>query len=343
MNTVRMTFVRVGMVAVLASVASSSSQAAKLRPGDLVVVNAFGGLVKVDPTTGMQTAIPSGPFEQPTDVCLDVAGNIIVTDFDGSVGSSGAIYRVDPTTGTTTTISSGGLLALPISSAIDAEGNLIVVQQGHAGDLYSVIKINPTTGVQTPVASGRELFATISIIVEPDGNYLVSNWQNSFVGGSSIVRVNATTGLMSVVSIGGELDYGPFGIQLDRTNQNTILTTHSSFDDPSGAKLLAIDRLTGSQSVVAREGLLQNLTDVTQDAKGNIFVTDFDTHRIITIDRLTGAQTILSSGASLYQPVAIVAVIPEPSTLLLASVAFGGAFLACANRSTIQQRRQVKA
>jgi len=93
-----------------------SASAVTLNPGDIIITDqntigsgcapspGCGGLIKVDPTTGVQTAIASGGlFFNPFDVVMDANGDLIVAEPNGSGGcpnfGCGSIFRVDPSNG----------------------------------------------------------------------------------------------------------------------------------------------------------------------------------------------------------------------------------------------------
>lgn len=76
------------------------------------------GIIKVNPLSGGQTVITSGPpLVQPNGVAIDASGNIIVADGD-AFGGPGGVIRVDPANGTQTAISSGGFFVDPQCVAV---------------------------------------------------------------------------------------------------------------------------------------------------------------------------------------------------------------------------------
>jgi hypothetical protein len=85
--------------------------------GDILVADtdAFGGgggVIRVDPATGAQTAVSTGgSFVDPAGIAVEADGDILVADF-GAFGSGGVI-RVDPTGGAQTTVSTGCSFANP--------------------------------------------------------------------------------------------------------------------------------------------------------------------------------------------------------------------------------------
>src|SRR5256885_1756673 len=102
------------LVAVWALAGADSALAQALTPGDIYVTdpNAFGGaggVIKINPATGAQTAVSQGGlFVDPVYLAISAADDLFVVD-SASQGS-GAVIRVNPTTGAQTLVSSGGLL-----------------------------------------------------------------------------------------------------------------------------------------------------------------------------------------------------------------------------------------
>ncbi len=181
-------------VGLLLFAGANTSFAAQINAGDLIVVDyhhlTVGGGVVVDinPLTGAQTLISSGQnLTEPTDVCFDGAGNIIVADY--GYNDSGRIVSIDPATGQQTLISMGGILSHPVAVAVDAQGRIVVAQQGQNQAVGAVLRINPLTGNQTQVTSGQNLAAPTGLAFDANGDYLISNFQNA----SSIVKVSANT------------------------------------------------------------------------------------------------------------------------------------------------------
>ena len=85
---------------------AAGAQAPPLRPGDLIVLDAFGGtttlgsVFHVDPATGAQTEISAdGLFDDPAGVAVGPDSQIYVTNC-GCVGPP-SLIRVDPATGKT--------------------------------------------------------------------------------------------------------------------------------------------------------------------------------------------------------------------------------------------------
>lgn len=125
-----------------------------------------GGLFRVNPTNGTRTMlsdfndITKGPTGQdPEDVTLDAAGNILITDQSAGMGNKGTLFSVNPMNGMRIAVSDFGN-AVQGSTGQDIEGvavretgDLLVIDDvtgtSGAGTLFSV---NPTNGMRTVVS-----------------------------------------------------------------------------------------------------------------------------------------------------------------------------------------------
>jgi hypothetical protein len=306
----------------------ASTSAATLNPGDLLVTdsqasNYHGLIVDVNPITGAQTLVASGgDIVQPTGLCMDSDGSIVVADYGGSFpGDNGSIYRINPLTGQQTMITSGGSLALPTSINFDHQGNLIVTQQGQNQAAGAILKINPSTGAQTVVASGQFLNEPENVVIGTDGNYFVSQFQPS-----DVIEVNATTGAQTELSSGGLFNAGLSGLSFDQSKSNSLLVSKVNNSDPSSSALLELNIDNGDQSLVSTVGDFSRPLGIAQDGLGETYVTDAGpftspTGSILEIDLQTGAQSVISSGNMLVTPRTIIVIAPEPASLALLAIA----------------------
>ena len=148
-------------VALCALTGADSASAQALTPGDIYVSdpNAFagaGGVIKINPTTGAQTAVSQGGlFVDPVYLAVSAAGDLFVVD-SASQGS-GAVIRVNPSTGAQTLVSSGGLLDGPAGIAIGANGDLFLTNGLCGCNPPDILRINPISGAQSVLTSGDRL------------------------------------------------------------------------------------------------------------------------------------------------------------------------------------------
>lgn len=299
---------------------AGSVKAVTVHLGDLLVADPQGGsghgvIYDVNPVTGVQTVVASGNYlDQPAGIAWDAAsGTILVADF-GGLGAypNGAILRIDPATGAQWMVSSGGNLRSPVSVVIDGNGQLVVGQQGANASSSAVLRIDPVSGAQTVVSSGLSVID--DVLVNTDGNYVASQYANP----SAIIGISSATGLKSTLSQSGLLNQGPAKMWLDETKPHRVLV--ANYNDTAGGALLAIDTVTGGQTIVSWNGQLGRPLGVTQDASGATYVTTTNATEtsgtVVRVDLNTGAQSLVSSG-SLMEPLSIVVVAPEPGTAVV--------------------------
>jgi hypothetical protein len=140
-----------------------------LKSGDILVVDALTGVIRIDPVTGTQTVVSQGGFLNTSSnsavaLALEADGQILVLDVNitlaGGVGIPG-IVRIDPTTGVQTLVTTGVFLSNPTSIAVELDEQIVVV------DRAGVIRVDPVTGTQTLVTTDGELSSPQGITVVP--------------------------------------------------------------------------------------------------------------------------------------------------------------------------------
>lgn len=169
--------------------------------GDIFVADSdafgyYGGVIKVDPTTGTQTKIyQSADINAgPVYLAFEANGKLVVSDVSGT---SKGVVRVDPSSGTWSQLASGGNFIAPQGIAVADNGDIFVADNGNTGNNGKIIKVNPSTGVQTVIASGYPLACPVGLAFDNSGNLLVSDPCNE---PGAVIKVNPTTGLANVVA-----------------------------------------------------------------------------------------------------------------------------------------------
>ena len=173
------------------------------------------------------------------------------------------------------------------------------------------------------------------------GNILVSNFSIPFggqTGINGILKIDATSGDVSVLSSGNNFSFGswPRGIFFNPASPQNLWVACKS---TSLSSVLDVNTMTEAQTVISSGGLLQNPGAITEDGLGDILVFNapylgtqsfnYLPATIVRVDPVTGSQTLLYSynDGNLGNPQAIL-VIPEPS----ASAAILSAFALLATR-----------
>ena len=187
-------------------------------PGGSGALGPNGGVLRIDPRTGAQTALSRSDgagnlFVNPTAVASESATSILVTDFS-AFGGPGGVISVDPATGAQTAVSptatSGpNLFTGARGIALPGGFSILALNQGLPA---AVVGINEVTGAQEFVTHDGLLTAVTGLALEPGGQLVVAN------DGSrdpAVIRVDLIGGAQSIVAQGsspGGLLRDPRGI-----------------------------------------------------------------------------------------------------------------------------------
>ncbi len=330
-----------------------------IKPGDILIADddAFGtagcgdldgcgGLIKVDPKTGQQTALSNNAisadnvFSSPTELTLDRKGRILVSEYKGFSGGAGALIRVDPATGQATLISDNamsgpGLFATPFGVVIDRTGRTLVADYG-AFPGGGVISVNTATGQQTAFSNNSisvpDLFDTpFGLGLSQSGRPLVADSSAFADGNGGIIGVDAQGQESAVTNnaISATDAFGGGPIDVDSDGAKSLLVTDYGTDSTGGvirvdaagqATLLSTNSISGTD-------LFDTPFSSAITPAGRILVADEDsqglgeTGAVIDVNRATGEQTALStnaiSGPDLFQ---------EPDGILVVPPKCGGRF-----------------
>ena len=132
--------------------------------------NSTEGLIRVDPTSGIQTVVAGGFIRA---FVPAGAGLGYVALGDSPTGYH--LYRVDLSSGQLTQVSNTGF-ENPGGLALDTSGNVILTDASFA--VPSVSRIDPTTGSATMLNAGPFL-TPWGVTVESDGSIIVADHQNA--------------------------------------------------------------------------------------------------------------------------------------------------------------------
>ncbi len=276
---------------------------------------------------GLATA---ASLNHPAGVALDTNGNLFIAD-----AYNCRVRRVDASSGIITTVAGNGefsfsgdggpaiaaSLWLPIGVRVDTDGNLFIA------DLYNhrVRRVDASTGIITTFAgsgqsgvSGDGGLATsvdmspVGVAIESSGNLLIADADSKRVR-----RVNLSTNIVTTVAGNGEFCfYGDGGTALAAS----LCAPQGLTADPSGnllaydtnnGRIRRINAETGDITTVAGGGNpadgLGDDAPATQatfrgsglaaDARGNMFITDWNNFRVRRVDAATGIiTTVAGSG-----------------------------------------------
>src|SRR6266550_4033636 len=272
----------------------------------------------------------SARLNLPGEIAFDSNGNLFIAD-----SQNGRIRRVDASTGIITTVAGnggftfsgdGGLataasLNHPAGVAVDTDGNLFIA------DAYNhrVRRVDASTGIITTFAGSGQSgvsgdgglstsvdMSPVGVAIESSGNLLIADADSKRVR-----RVNLSTNIVTTVAGNGEFCfYGDGGTALAAS----LCAPQGLTADPSGnllaydtsnGRIRQINPKTGDITTVAGGGNpadgLGDDAPATQatfrgsglaaDARGNMFITDWNSFRVRRVDAATGIiTTVAGSG-----------------------------------------------
>jgi Ca2+-binding RTX toxin-like protein len=278
----RLVQITLALVLVLLTLASGTALA---KPGDLLVGDNIGDIVRVNPGTGLQTQVAtSAAMQDASGIAFTRSGKLLVADYDAGPSDSGIIFKVDPKTGSVVPLAGTNLLQ-PVHLELLANGTLYVP------DLDSVpnrtFKVNPITGATSPL-SGSLL-----------GNYGIDQLANgtlvvSVLDSSSIVRMNPRTGAFSTIASGpplenpADLDVGPNGL---------IYVADSGAGAANKGALIEVNPRNGAMRTVADGDLFDDPPAVAIAPNGKAYLAQGSAaNDVFSVDLRTGAQSAVSNG-----------------------------------------------
>ena len=214
-----------------------------------------------------------------------------------SAAGNPQVVRVDPTTGAAKTLAGGAPFTHLGGLAFGPSGTLYVANQGPVGPsprgagIYSLAA--PAFAI-TPFAASAPTSDPAAVVAS--GTTLYS------LDGDRVLAVDTVTGAQQVLSSGGlydQLGVDPaFGAVSGRTLYTTASTTCASAEG-GGAYVIAVDTVTGDQSLVKRFGC-RALGGIATTPGGPLVVAVGGS--VVELDPATGASSTLSSGGALKSP-----------------------------------------
>jgi hypothetical protein len=297
--------------------------------------NAFagnsGGLIRVDPLSGVRSAVSSngapagGPsFQDPWGLAPAPDGSLLVID------KAAGVIRVDPQTGTRSAVSANGAPSgspsfdTPAGIALAADGSLVVADQAaFSGPTGGLIRVQPQTGVRSTLsangapAGGPSFKAPAGVAVEPPpppapglapGGLVVVDY-DSFGGSGGLIDVDPVTGARLALSANGVPpgmpNYArPFGIALE-SGGDLLVADADAFGDGGG--LIRVDRHTGVRSTLSANPtsggpLFEDPTGLAFEPDGDALVVDSNAFGgsggVIRVNGRTGVRTAVSSNSA---------------------------------------------
>ena len=253
-------------------------------------------------------------FCTPTNLALDNAGDLLVTDQGCSYLSNSVIRKVT-LSGVVTTFAGNSstsvapLFLSPMGAALDAGGNLFVADYGAnavlkisaSGTRSIVASLNGVMGSADGAGTAAGFAQPQGLVADASGNLLVADWMNS------LIRKVTPFGQVGTLAGGGVSNTG----QQDGTGTAAIFSRPLGMATDASGNLYVMDSYSGKIRMVTPAGVVTTLaitagqryitygTGMARDASGNLYVSDNYNNIILKITP-AGAMSILAGtvGAS---------------------------------------------
>jgi sugar lactone lactonase YvrE len=270
-------------------------------------------------------------FKSITGVFVDGANNIYITDSKAAL-----VRKVDAATGLVNTIvgvlggtpgfagdggaATGAKLAAPISSILDGSGNLFIADQGNQRvRKVSSSNISTYAGTGVNVDNGDGGLATNAILsglpgvaTDVDGNIFFSDFQavREVDVNLHLITTVAGTGVSGTTGDGSPAAFArlcnPSGVYVDGTGNLYICSScESKIRKVNTSGIITTFAGTGTPGYSGDLGLatsanLDNVTAITGDAAGNIYIND-PVHGVVRkIDLSGNITTVAGNGIPGY-------------------------------------------
>ena len=234
----------------------------------LAIPGSSGGIIRIDPVTGVQTAVTTdGLLYTAVAVVIEADGNLAALDY------TNGLVRVDSTTGAQTFVSDfrnpdqGPVLTYAIGLVVEPSGDYLV-SDGPRDGIDGVYRIDRDTGFRTLVTSGGSLDGIYGLALESTGQVVVIN--NGTIDAGSVVRVDPTTGAQSVLASGFA---GLVSIAV--APDGSIFVTDAGNFTGTLSRVYRIDPVTGSRSIVSTQSSgSRYYTAIAIESSGSIVVSE---------------------------------------------------------------------
>jgi sugar lactone lactonase YvrE len=259
-------------------------------------------------------------LNQPSDVVLDLAGNLYIADYFNS-----RVRKVDVQTGNITTVAGNGVFGYsgdggpatsaefdgPLAITLDSAGNIYVADYGN----QRIRKVDVATGIITTVAgngivgfsgdgglaTNAELYSPAFVLFDADGDFYISDQDSN-----CIRKVNVTTGIITTIAGSGNPNggyrgdggsatdaelWGPSALALDASGNLYIADTFNNRVRRIRATTGIITTIAGngSEGYSGDGGLATNaefyrIVGLSIDPAGNLYIGDALNFRVRAIE-----------------------------------------------------------
>jgi hypothetical protein len=239
---------------------------------------------------------PSGAsFSGPNALALDASGNVFVSNYTGSIGSTGSVSELTASSAYTSGskfVPSAAAFNQPQALALDSTGNVWIANCGFpcsgSGNNGSVGELTAGSSYSTGLnfaAAGAAFDAPIGIALDSSGNVFVANFDG--VSGGAVGSVSELTAGSSYAT---GLNFNPSGAALDAPDSIALDTSSNVWV----ANVSSLSELTNSSSYgtganfAPAGAVFSGPGSVTLDASNNVWAANFTN---ATVSELTSASS----------------------------------------------------
>lgn len=276
------------------------SDAGTLSAGDGQIIEVrITNFSEVNPAANQRVVTSGENLVDPLDIVTDLAAQFLYVVDPGAAAGAGAVIRVDAFTEEQVLLTSGNLFVNPVAIELFPLVNSdrifppIYVADSSAAE---IIAVQRQGGAQETIASG-------DLLVEPTAVVSVSGSDELFVAdrraesAGAVVRVDAGTGMQSLVTSGGNLGNPEDLVQLPDGDLLVV--------DSLAPALVRVDPVTGVQTEIT--GVPGDLVGITVTGDGSVYGLRALPPTVLRIDLEGGGTETVGSGLELGTPVDILA------------------------------------
>lgn len=267
------------------------------QPGAVLVTDqgSPASVILFDPVSSQQSILSDDPLlKTPYGIVVRNNGHALLTDGGPNGGGPGYMLDIDPNSGAASQF--GTNLPTSIGLAIEASGN-VLVSVTNAGVIGRFDSVSGNL-IGPPISLGANTAPT-GIAVAADGTLWVDDAGMFNSGTNDLYHVNADGSSPSVVTSVNYLN-PPAGIAL--TSSTAYVSTIGPFAGGAPTNIVAVDRVTGTQTLVSQDGNLVGSPGIAIASTGHLYVTSKGSASIVDVDPTNGNQVVLTQNGLLQAP-----------------------------------------
>jgi hypothetical protein len=289
---------------------------AMLRRGD-VIVSQLGGLVRLDPATGVTVRLDvTPPLTNPVGVVVLPDGDLLVADWISLLQNDGFVFRVDLRTRTATPLTPPGALPNPMGlvrgpdgrivlADIDA-GSPVVLPSGTVLRKGMLFDFDATTGAFTPLVHDCCDFNPVQFVFAGPTDVLVTDAGCcGYSGPGAIAHANLSTGAWETIPTDVAWR-DPFGLALS-ADGDILWVAESAFVEAGLPAIRAVDLDTGTTATVLEGAPLDTPIGLLTEADGALLIADRGADTVFRLTLPTVVPDVVAAGPPFEDPNNLVA------------------------------------